>query len=328
MSKISQKDLYFRFKNFVLTNDLIKAGDKAIVACSGGPDSICLLYLLNRLASEMDIKLIVAHYNHKLRGGEADKDEGFVKKTAIQLGLPFISLSADLNIKGEEQARELRYKFLEKVRGEKSADLIAVAHNIDDLSETMILNIIRGTGIRGLYSLRPKRGKIVRPLLFAEKKEITSYLKENNIPYRIDKSNKELVYTRNIIRHKILPEIEKINPSYQRSFARLSSTSASTDEFIRQYSLEILENLANNENGKIIFSQKQFTSLSPAVKAEIIRAIAEDYHLIKDLSETEVLEVVSLIEKNIGKKEKVLKSKLKIELKTGKIIVSKVKGVI
>ncbi|MFA5157602.1 MAG: tRNA lysidine(34) synthetase TilS [Patescibacteria group bacterium] len=321
--RLSQRDLYFRFKKYIAENDLIGAGDKVVLACSGGQDSISLLYLLERLAGESGLEIIVAHFNHGIRGREADSDEKFVKKNAEKLNLKFVSAKANSRIKNEEQARDRRYEFLEKVRVEERAKIIAVAHNIDDLAETMLLNIIRGTGIRGLYSLRPKRGHIVRPLLFAEKNQLLSYLKEKKISYRTDSSNRRLVYTRNIIRHNIFAEITKINPVCTSAFARLSATSAEIDDFIGQYSLEIYTKLACKENKKIIIEQKKFTTLSPAIQKEIVRKIASDYGVDKDLTETQVSEVVALINKNIGKKEKILGSRLKIELRDGKIIVSK-----
>ena len=328
MSKISQKNLFFRFKKYIADNDLIRAGDKVVVACSGGPDSIALLYLLNKAAKNLNLEIFVAHFNHRLRGRESDKDELFVSNVADKLGIDFIAGSANKTIRSEEEARVERYKFLENVMVGKDAKLLAIAHNLEDQAETMMLNIIRGTGIRGLYSLRSKRGHIIRPLLFAKKIELLSFLEEESIPFRTDKSNLDLVYTRNIIRHKILPEIEKINPSYTESFARLAAISSEADRFIVSYSKEILEKIAHNENGVIKISKKEINSLSPILAKEIIRLLAESAGITKDLTENQVAQVAEMIRKNIGGKQKIIQGRLKIELKADKIVISNLKGVL
>ncbi len=317
-----EKNLFNQFKKYIADNDLIGAGDKVVVACSGGPDSLALLYLLKELSKELRLELIVAHFNHKLRGREADADEKFVEKLASKLNLKFVSAAAKAKIISEDQARELRYKFLQKVREEERAKVIAVAHNSDDLAETVLMNIIRGAGIRGLYSLRAKRGYIVRPLLFAEKKVLVSYLSENKIGYRTDESNNSLVYTRNIMRHIILPEIKKINPRALSAIARTSALAAQADEYIVVSSKAILGRISENINGNLIINRKEFVALSPAVQSEIIRIIARQFGLDKDLAFSDVEEVLLLAEKNVGKKFKIVRSRLKIEIESGKIIVS------
>lgn len=320
MVKLSAKNLYSRFKKYIASNDLIRAGDKVIVACSGGPDSVALLYLLHRIAGEQDIKIIVAHYNHKLRGGEADADEKFVKNLAKKLKYKFVSGTSKGNINNEEQAREQRYAFLEKARGEEGAKLVAVGHTLDDLAETLLLNLIRGAGIRGLYSLKAKRGNIVRPLLFFEKSEVLTYLKEKKIHFRTDKSNKSLVYTRNIMRHKILPELKQINPKAATALARASLLASQADEYIILSSEKALTQIAENEGGKIIIERKKFTSLSPAIQSEILRLLARNAGVSRDLSFAQIDEILGMIKKNIGKKHKILLSRLKFEVKNGKII--------
>ena len=322
MAKLSAKNLNFRFKKYIADNDLVRAGDKVIVACSGGPDSVALLYLLHRFAGEQGIEIVVAHYNHKLRGGEADTDEKFVKNLAKKLKYKFISGTSEGSIKNEEQAREQRYAFLEKTRGEEGAKLVAVGQTLDDLAETVLLNLIRGAGIRGLYSLKAKRGNIVRPLLFAEKFELLSYLREKKIRFRIDKSNNSLVYTRNIMRHKILPELKKINPKATTALARASLLASQADEYIIGSSLKVLSQISENDDGKIIIERKKFTSLSPAIQSEILRILARSANVNRDLSFAQIDEILQVIEKNIGKKHKILLSKLKFEVKNGKIVIS------
>jgi len=318
-----EKDLFIEFKKYIADNDLFRAGDKVVVACSGGPDSVALLYLLTDLAEELNLELIVAHFNHKLRGREADADEKFVKELSAKLNLVFVSASAKTKIKSEEEAREQRYNFLQRVREEESAKVVAVAHNLDDSAETVLLNIIRGAGIRGLYSLRSKRGYIVRPLLFAEKTQILSYLLRRKLKYQTDKSNETLVYTRNIMRHNILPEISKINPSALSAIARTSLLASQADEYIIQSSRTALAKISQNQNGKIIIDRKKFSVLSPALQSEMIRILAESAGVIRDLSYAQVEEIRTLIAKNVGKKHKIIAGRLKIEIESGKIIISK-----
>lgn len=325
MAKL-EKNLFNQLKKYIADNDLIGAGDKVVVACSGGPDSVALLYLLNDLAKELKLELIVAHFNHKIRGGEADADEKFVASLASDLNLKFVSAAAETKITSEDQARELRYEFLQKVREEEQTKVIAVAHNSDDLAETLLLNIIRGAGIRGLYSLRPKRGYIVRPLLFAEKNYILSYLSENKIGYQTDESNNELVYTRNIMRHIILSEIKKINPQALSAIARTSQLAADASEYIIQSSKEILAEISQNDNGKIIIERKKFSALSPAIQSEIIRILARNAGVSTDLSYPQVEEIRELAKKNVGGKFKIIGGGLKIKIESGKIIVSNNKG--
>ena len=323
MEKI-EKNLLQQFKKYIADNDLIRAGDRVIVACSGGPDSVALLYLMNKLAFGLKLELIVAHFNHKLRGGESDGDEKFVQELSKKLNTKFVSVSARGKIGNEEQAREQRYSFLEKAREEEGAKIIVVGHNLDDLAETALFNLIRGAGIRGLYSLRSKRGNIVRPLLFAEKKQILTYLAESKIGFRTDESNNSLVYTRNIMRHSILPEIKKINPQALSAIARTSLLAAQADEYIINSSKEILSEISENIDGKIKIDRKKFVLLSPALQSEIIRILARENGILADLSYVQVDEVLALIKKNIGKKYKIIAATLKIEIENGKIVISNI----
>lgn len=324
MKQTKETNLISQFKKNIIDNNIIGVGDKIIVACSGGPDSVGLLYLLLGLQKELQLKLVVAHFNHKIRGNDSERDEKFVAELAKKLGLKFTSTRATKKIRNEQEARELRYKFLEKVRAEERAGLIAVGHNLNDLAETVLLNIIRGSGIRGLYSLQSKRDNIIRPLLFAEKKQILTYLKDEKISFRIDKTNKKLVYTRNIIRHKILPEILKLNPQALSAIARTSSLAEQTDQFLLGISEKIFLEISEKKENTTIINRKDFVALSPAVQSEIIRICARNFGVICDLSFRQVEEILNLINRNIGKKFKEISSRLKIEVKDGKIILSNI----
>lgn len=206
-------------KNKILTyinkENLLKRGEKVIVTCSGGADSIFLLHILNKLGFEC----VVAHCNFHLRGEESDRDENFVREFCKKKGLTLLvehfetqQFAAENKLSIEMAARELRYNWFEKIRAEYNAGAIAVAHHSDDSIETILLNLLRGTGLKGICGIRPKNGYIVRPLLCVNRKEIEDYLTENGIGYITDSTNLENEYTRNKIRNIVMPILREINP--------------------------------------------------------------------------------------------------------------------
>ena len=206
-------------KNKILTyinkENLLKRGEKVIVTCSGGADSIFLLHILNKLGFEC----VVAHCNFHLREEESDRDENFVREFCKKKGLTLLvehfdtkQFAAENKLSIEMAARELRYNWFEKIRVEYNAGAIAVAHHSDDSIETILLNLLRGTGLKGICGIRPRNGFIVRPLLCVNRKEIEDYLTENGIGYITDSTNLENEYTRNKIRNIVMPILREINP--------------------------------------------------------------------------------------------------------------------
>lgn len=200
---------------FINRENLLKRGEKVIVACSGGADSIFLLHILCHLGYDC----IAAHCNFHLRGEESDRDENFVKefckKENIELTIKSFDTTAyakDNKQSIEMAARELRYNWFEEVRKKFNASAIAVAHHSDDSIETILLNLLRGTGLKGICGIRPKNGYIVRPLLCVSRAEIEEYLKEHDIQYITDSTNLENEYTRNKIRNIVMPILREINP--------------------------------------------------------------------------------------------------------------------
>ncbi len=206
-------------KNKILTfinkENLLKRGVNVIVACSGGADSIFLLHILNTLGFEC----IVAHCNFHLRGEESDRDEKFVREFCAKENIHLVVKDFDTTLYAQENklsiemaARELRYNWFEEVRKEFNAQAIAVAHHSDDSIETILLNLIRGTGLKGICGIRQKNGYIIRPLLCINRAEIEQYLKEKSIQYITDSTNLENEYTRNKIRNIVMPILREINP--------------------------------------------------------------------------------------------------------------------
>lgn len=209
-----------RFVEFVKENQLIEPHQKVLLAVSGGIDSMVLLHLFEESGFEYG----VIHCNFNLRGTESDDDEEFVKQQVLNHGVPLWFKSfeteeyARLNgISIEMAARELRYEFFELIRVEHQFDYIATAHHLDDLIETFFLNLSRKTGIKGLTGIKEKAGKIIRPLLFADRNEIEEFARVNFIDFREDSTNSEVIYQRNFLRHKILPLFEELNPSFKKN---------------------------------------------------------------------------------------------------------------
>ena len=195
-----------KIKQTIKKYNLLEKGERVIVALSGGPDSTALLTVLAPIAQELDLSLIIAHFNHGLRGAESDEDENFSRDLSEKMGLAFISGKMD-QIKGkkgispEDFYRRQRYDFLNKIFEDYQAQKIALGHNLQDQAETVLLNLLRGSGLEGLKGFLPMRdGKFIRPLIEISRQEIISFLNEAGIPYRQDSSNKNNIYLRNQIR--------------------------------------------------------------------------------------------------------------------------------
>ncbi|MDR2139492.1 MAG: tRNA lysidine(34) synthetase TilS [Tannerella sp.] len=208
---------------YIVKHRLLQSDDKVIVGVSGGADSIALLHVLTHAG----YACIVAHCNFHLRGAESDRDEQFVAQVAASLHLPFCKTDFDTagyagrkRISVEMAARELRYQWFEELRNTLQAQAIAVAHHRDDSIETVLLNLIRGTGIRGLCGIRPKNGYLIRPFLSLNRREILQWLSRQQLAYQTDSSNLSDEYTRNFIRRRLLPVMEELNPSVREAITR------------------------------------------------------------------------------------------------------------
>jgi tRNA(Ile)-lysidine synthase len=259
--------------------ELLEKGDQVLVAVSGGPDSVALLFGLFALKSEWDLKLYVAHLNHELRGKESDKDEKFVRNLASRLKLEFFSKKVDVRKEAkrqklsiEECAREVRYRFLEETAQKIKADRIATGHQADDQAETFLMRMLRGAGGAGLSGIPPKRGKIIRPLIRITRKEIESFLKANKIAARVDSSNFLPDYYRNKIRLKLLPNIKReFNPNIVEVLNRTADIISSQQGYIENTCERILSGIADVRQDKIVIDLKKFTGYDICLQREIIR---------------------------------------------------------
>lgn len=211
---------------YIAQHQLLRPAAPVIVGLSGGADSVVLLHLLTRLG----YPCVAAHCNFHLRADESDADADFARQTAEALGLPFRRIDFDTadyarqnGVSTEMAARTLRYEWFETLRRELGAEAIAVAHHRDDNVETILLNLIRGTGLSGLCGMRPRNGHIVRPLLSVDRSQIARWLADRHLPFRTDSSNASDVYRRNFVRLRLLPLMEQLNPSVYDAILRMAS---------------------------------------------------------------------------------------------------------
>ena len=295
--------------------DLIRKGETVVCAVSGGADSVCLLHILREIneLQQLDWKIHIAHFNHQLRGAASDEDENFVRLLADRLKLPFHSKRGDVltlkkkkRLSLEEAARKARHSFLTahaKSLGEKQLK-IALAHNMDDQAETILHRIIRGTGLRGLKGIAPirllSRKKdlfAVRPLIEVERHEVESFLRDRGIAFRTDLSNFDTSFTRNRIRHKLIPMIEsEFNPRFRSALVRLGQTGGSFYLLLREIAGEVYENtrmLAGKD--EVCFNVEEFSKLPPAIQTLLIdRAVQTLSHKSIYLNFEHYIDILSL----------------------------------
>jgi tRNA(Ile)-lysidine synthase len=207
-----------KFQKYIASQNLLATGGKTLVATSGGVDSVVLCHLF----LEAGLPFAMAHCNFQLRGEASDADEVFVKKLADEFRVDFYSTRFETSIFAQQNklstqqaARELRYNWLEETRQLADCQHIATAHHLDDSIETVFYNFAKGCGLRGLHGIPPVNGHVIRPLLFATKKDILEFAKQKEIGYREDASNLTDKYSRNLLRHHVVPVFEQINPSFQ-----------------------------------------------------------------------------------------------------------------
>lgn len=227
--------------------DMLPRGGTVLCAVSGGADSVCMLHLLTGLSEEMGFSVHCAHFNHKLRGAEADRDEAFVRAWCAGRGIPLSVGSADVAALAaqrgrgiEETARAARYEFLERTALETGAVRIATAHTADDNAETVLLHLVRGSGLQGLGGIPPRRGSVVRPLLEVTRRQVEDYCALHGLAYVEDSTNADQTYTRNYLRHRVIPLLEQINPRAVEHMAAAAGKARADHEYLNDLAEEIV----------------------------------------------------------------------------------------
>ncbi len=272
-----------RFEQVLQNQKLILPGDKVFVACSGGPDSVALFYLLQNLEKKWNLKLCILHFNHKLRGAESDRDEKFVETLARKFHVRVIKGKPNRLLKPkspkeslEEAARRMRYGFFAQAAKRHPILKVAVAHTQDDQAETILMRILQGTGLRGLGGIRSrlemKGMTIVRPLLEFRKKEILDFLKAREFSFRNDRSNLSEKFVRNRIRHKLLPWLEKeFNPRVVPALARLPVIIKDENQLSDELEDAAWKQVFNRRLGKRVYlNRKKFLNFLPALQFRML----------------------------------------------------------
>ncbi len=327
-------DIYKVFCDFIKEQGLLEAGDHVIAGVSGGADSMCLLILLEKLSKEMELQLTAVHVNHHLRGEEADQDEAFVKEFCSGRGIRCVAVQAD--VKGfaekrglslEEAGRIARYKTFQQLAAKisqaagqseeggsdgdstkkESPIKAAVAHHKDDNAETVLLNLARGTGLKGLRGMPPRGERfgitVIRPLLCLGREEIEEYLKEEEVTFRTDSTNKEDEFARNKIRLHVIPELTGINSKASEHINEAAKSIVRAQEFIERESKKAIARMTDEREDGTYVDLGRFSELDVVVREQMIRDLAERIGgSLKDVGRVHIESVLGLLEKQTGRR--------------------------
>ena len=283
---MKEMDLISKAKKTIDHYNMIKPKDRVLVAVSGGPDSVALLFVLLELKKELNLSLFVAHMNHKLRAKESDADQDFVRHLASDLKLKLHSRSfpvrkkaRELRLSVEECARRMRYDYLNRLADKLKVQRIALGHNFNDQAETVLMRLIRGSGSLGLSGIPPVKGRIIRPLIEMKREEIETFLRSKDIAYRTDSSNLRTDYLRNRVRLQLLPILKKeYNPKIEETLNRTASILAAEEELLSEEIEAAYPRVVRKEQkDRIVLDSKKFLRCHKSLKRFVIR------HCVKKL---------------------------------------------
>ena len=277
---------------------MLNKAKTVVLGLSGGADSVCLFDILCKIREEYGFALKAVHVNHNLRGKEALSDSKFVEELCKKRGVPLEIVSADVaaiamekKLGLEECGRIVRYEAFKKA----GCDKIAVAHTLSDSIETSLFNLTRGSSLSGVCGIAPTRNNIIRPLIFCARDEIIEYCSENGLEYVTDSSNLTDDYSRNFLRHNVIPLLKELNPELENSFFRFFKSAGSDDAFLKKTALDVLKT-AKCEEG---YKRQFFLSLDDAILNRCVRLILEEK--MKKQVEARHIELVADAIKNTGK---------------------------
>ena len=322
--------------NTINKNKLIQENDTIIAGVSGGPDSICMLDILLKIknSKKINFEIIVSHINHKVRE-EADNDQKYVEDYCKKNKIKYFSKRIDVKkyannnkIGLEEAGRKIRYNFFEEVMKKNRANKIAIAHNKNDQIETMIMNMLRGSGLAGLKGIEIKRDeKYIRPILECTREEIEQYCEENKLEPRIDKTNFINDCTRNQIRNIVLPYIKNnFNPNIIETMSRLSEITTETEEYLKKETINQFNEIKLEENEKIILDLKEFNKKEVLIRKRILLyAISKTLGNLQDIEKVNIEDIIKMCKKNIGNKYLSPNKNIKVYVNKGKIFFESLK---
>ncbi|MBL1213221.1 MAG: tRNA lysidine(34) synthetase TilS [Ignavibacteriae bacterium] len=294
---------------FIDREGLIEQGDSLLIAFSGGPDSVFLFHFLIKFKKRFKVNLAACHVNHNLRGRQSDDDAEFCKAVCAEFSIPFFEANVDVKnyaaekgLSIEEAARNLRYNFFSKIASENSCNKIVTAHNKDDNTETVLLNLFKGTGLTGLSGIPIRRDNIIRPLLCLDKAEILEYLKADKLAYRIDKSNFQNDFKRNFLRNKIISKIkDEINPSLDDAIFNSSQIFKNSDKVLNTFIESISGKYFSGTDETLHLDLKLIDDYNDEILGEALK-----YNLLKEFNHTfnfdDYLKLKELADHQTGKK--------------------------
>jgi tRNA(Ile)-lysidine synthase len=268
-----------RVKKTLSKYGMVRSGDIVVVAVSGGPDSVCLFHALHQLSEEMQLNLVAAHFEHGWRPGEDEQETELVRGLAESLGVPFETERAGATLRGgslsrEEAARNSRYAFLERVREKHRASSIAVGHHLHDQAETLLMRLLRGSGVSGLGAIPPVReGRIIRPLIEVTKPQIEMYIEETGLRCASDSSNLRTDFLRNRVRMELIPLLLNYQPRLIERLGETASLLREESEFMDSLATRWIERNGTRAPDGIRVDLSHFAALAPALRKRVVRGI-------------------------------------------------------
>lgn len=310
--------------------NLIENGDKIVIGVSGGPDSITLLNLALEIKQEnlIDFDIVVCHVNHLIREEAAD-DEEYVRQFCKRYNIEFFAKRIDIEevaqkekIGTEEAGRKARYEFFNEILEKTFSNKIATAHTANDNAETVLMNIIRGSGTSGLKGIEAKRDNLIRPLIECSRNEIEEYCERNNLNPRIDKTNLKNIYTRNKVRNLLIPYIkENFNPNIVEAINRLSNLSKVEDEYLEQITAKSFKEIVlEKQSNQIILDLNKFNLQELVIKNRLVLyTINILFGTRSGIEKKHIEDIIKLCSNNIGNKFLIPNKKVKVLVKNKKI---------
>ena len=295
---------------FMKQHNMLVPGEHILIGFSGGADSVCLFYILQALAKEYKLKLTAVHVEHGIRGQEALEDAEFVEELCIKEGIDCYvehvsipTIVKETGLSEEEAGRKVRYECFDQIAKQVGADKIAVAHHKNDVAETMLFHLCRGTGLAGLCALSPVRGKLIRPLLAVDREEIESFLRNENITYRTDRTNEETEYTRNYLRKEVLPLLLRINPKAVEHMAQASMLLEGVKDVVGGVVQEASVKYVEKQDESIFVKKDLFARECEYTVTGVLHNVIEELAgSKKDIHYKHVNSVAQLRDMQVGKK--------------------------
>ncbi len=314
-----QQPLPRRVLRFIREHNLVRENELLLVGVSGGPDSVCLIHILAGLKKTLGIKLHIAHLNHMLRGAESDADADYVSSLAHELSIPATierrevkTYQKQYRLSLEEAAREVRYAFFSEVARSLGGDAVAVGHTADDQIETILMHLVRGTGLAGLRGMQPLSTlrstnaaelKIIRPLLGVRREETEAYCAARGLAPRSDSSNLLPNQLRNKIRLQLIPQLRGYNPDIDEALLRMASAADSDLAYIEKEVSQLWGSVVKEQPDGVAMDRAAFSKLHPALRRHLVRSVLQ--RLLGDMRDIESVHIESLVEalaKPVGKK--------------------------